>query len=102
MANSILKEIEIEPTMEPVKDSHHDLVMRIVREALCARERQHISVDGDGNVTVFPMTDTARLVKEENRERHWHCSKCGTVFGDSARFYKYCYECGSEFVGDDE
>lgn len=101
-ANDIMRfpAIELTNDLPPARDSYHDLVMRIVRAGLCARKPQHISVYPDGNVTVFGMTETARLVKEKDRVNHWHCSKCGTVFGDSARTYRFCPECGAEFTVD--
>lgn len=103
-ANDIMRfpTVRLSDDLPTARDSHHDLVMRIVRAGLCARKPQHICVDPDGNVTVFGMTETARLVKEEDRVNHWHCSKCGTVFGNAVWSYKYCYECGAEFVRDDE
>ena len=33
---------------------HNDLVMRAVRAALCAEEKQHITIDGDGQVSIWP------------------------------------------------
>ena len=95
-----IRKVNEAPTVERPEETHNDLILRIVRAGLCARKPQHICVDPDGNVTVFGMTETARLVKEVDRERHWHCSKCGTVFGDSARTYRFCPECGAEFTVD--
>ena len=43
---------------------------------------------------------TAKLVVEPDRERHWHCSVCGKVYGLTALFYKFCPECGSKIEGE--
>lgn len=34
--------------------------------------------------------------EERDRERHWHCSQCGTVQGMACLAMKYCPECGAE------
>ena len=38
---------------------------------------------------------TAQLIRETDRERHWHCSRCGKVFGLVGLMHKYCPECGA-------
>lgn len=36
--------------------------------------------------------------EEPDRERHWHCSACGTVQGVSSIAMKYCPECGARMA----
>ena len=42
---------------------------------------------------------TATLIRETDRERHWHCSRCGKVFGLVGLMHKYCPECGARLMG---
>lgn len=42
---------------------------------------------------------TAQLIRETDRERHWHCSRCGKVFGLVGLMHKYCPECGARLMG---
>ena len=44
---------------------------------------------------------TAKLIPDPDRERHWHCSNCGNVFGMAARVFKYCPMCGARMDGED-
>ena len=41
---------------------------------------------------------TATLIRENDRERHWHCSRCEKVFGLVGLMHKYCPECGARMV----
>lgn len=36
--------------------------------------------------------------EESDRERHWHCSQCGTVQGIACVGMKYCPNCGAEMA----
>lgn len=38
-------------------------------------------------------------IEENDRERHWHCSECGTVWGLVHRAMKYCPNCGTIMGG---
>ena len=54
-----------------------------------------------GMIKAMPTVDakpvkTAQLIRETDRERHWHCSRCGKVFGLTGLMYKYCHECGAK------
>lgn len=31
-----------------------------------------------------------------DRPHHWKCSECGTMYGESHIFFKYCPECGAK------
>lgn len=37
-------------------------------------------------------------VSEPDRERHWHCSECGTVQGMTAMAMNYCPNCGARMA----
>lgn len=50
-----------------------------------------------------PTIDTKKAyfgywVEEKNRERHWHCSRCETVYGISCVTMNYCPRCGAEMA----
>ena len=57
-----------------------------------------------GMIKAMPTVDakpvkTAQLIRETDRERHWHCSRCGKVFGIVGLMHKYCPECGARLMG---
>lgn len=41
-------------------------------------------------------------IKEPDRERHWHCSVCDTVFGLTHYDFNYCPVCGARMEGEME
>lgn len=50
-----------------------------------------------------PAVDAAQVVhgkwmEEPDRVGHYHCSKCGVVFGVSARAMKFCPGCGAKMM----
>jgi DNA-directed RNA polymerase subunit RPC12/RpoP len=51
------------------------------------------------NVVDAEPVKTAQLIRETDRERHWHCSRCGKVFGLVGLMHKYCPECGARLMG---
>ena len=55
-------------------------------------------IDDAPTVDAKPVK-TAQLIRETDRERHWHCSRCGKVFGLVGLMHKYCPECGARLMG---
>lgn len=55
-------------------------------------------IDDAPTVDAKPVK-TAQLIRETDRERHWHCSRCGKVFGLVGLMHKYCPECGARLIG---
>lgn len=54
-------------------------------------------------VQMQPAVDAAQVVhgkwmEEPDRVGHYHCSKCGVVFGVSARAMKFCPGCGAKMM----
>lgn len=95
--NIVSKCIEQAETCQPDKT---DLIMRVVRAALCSKKQQYINVDTEGYVTMHPVSRMATLVQEVERIDHYHCSACHTVYSIAAQGYKFCPECGAEFEKD--
>lgn len=40
-------------------------------------------------------------VKEADRTQHWHCSECGSVWGQAIHFMNYCPKCGARMDKED-
>lgn len=43
-----------------------------------------------------------RWIKEADRVNHWHCSRCGLVYGLSHASFAYCPNCGARMDGGDD
>lgn len=44
----------------------------------------------------------SRWIKEADRVNHWHCSRCGLVYGLSHASFVYCPNCGAKMDGGNE
>ena len=75
------------------------MILNAVRSAL-ENGGQHILISLDGGVSIWPELKTATWVEEPDRENHWHCSVCGSVWGLSHKVMSYCPNCGAKIEED--
>ena len=75
------------------------LIIDLVETVMCSgKGRYHITIANDGSMSIWPDSQMAKWVKEHDRDNHWHCSACGSVWGTSHKVMQFCPNCGAEMI----
>ena len=82
-------------------NKHRNTILQTVEAAL-DNGGYSVTVNPDGTVMLHPWQESAQWVAEKDRERHWHCSKCGYVTGLAVVGMQYCPRCGRYMENLDE
>ena len=58
------------------------LIIDLVETVMCSgKGRYHITIANDSSMSIWADAQMAKWVKEPDRDNHWHCSACGSVWG---------------------
>lgn len=106
MARNALAELEtsqiaLKSALKTQGDAKHHDTLETVKLAL-DNGRYSVTVTPDGDVSMMPWGETARLIKDDTQSSIWHCSACRKKFGCISKTFKFCPNCGAAMEDDNE